>query len=84
MAALISWVCNVDHGESEQLDHQSSVTLREGQWAYCLHGGDRDHTWVAIEPTHVERLRVRHHISHRSTTEDARAGWANAERRTAS
>lgn len=72
MAALISWVCSVDHSVPDRRDYLSSITLHDGQWAYCLQGGSSDHTWHAIEPAPVEMLRVRRHISQGSPIEEAR------------
>lgn len=78
MPALISWVCDVDHHVShdrpDRNDCPASVTINNGQWACCLHGGDRGHTWAPIKPTHIERLRVGYHIAHRSPADEARPG----------
>lgn len=70
MAALISWVCNLDHGVPDRRDYLPSVTLHDGKWAYCLQGGDGDHTWCAIEPAPIEMLSVRHRGSQGSPSEE--------------
>ena len=57
MAALISWVCRADHPVQEGGEYVPMVTLNEGNWAFCVRGGDSEHKWDAIEPAAVESLR---------------------------
>lgn len=58
MAALISWVCRVDHGDSRGNDPVATVTIHRRQWAYCPRGDLEDCIWEAIAPTLLEHLRV--------------------------
>ena len=59
MAALISWVCRADHPAQERSEYVPTITVNEGNWAYCVRGGDSEHDWVAIDPAAVESLRLR-------------------------
>lgn len=72
MAALIAWLCRVDHSDPDCSDHLPKLTLHHGDWAYCSHGGSRDHQWNAIEPSPIEMLRVRHYASEGSATQEVR------------
>jgi len=40
-----------------------AITINDGAWAFCLQGGDGEHTWTAIEPAPVETLRFRHAVA---------------------
>jgi hypothetical protein len=54
VAALIEHLCTADHERHDE----SAVTLVEGRWAYCRHGGAADgHEWQPIEPTDYAELR---------------------------
>lgn len=55
MAALIEYLCMVDHERNDE----SAITLVEGLWAYCRHGGAADgHEWQRIKPTDYAELRM--------------------------
>lgn len=73
MAALISWICRVDHGILDRRDYLPSCTLHAGKWAYCLQGGNRDHAWEATEPAPIEMLHVRRHVSEGASMQEAHA-----------
>lgn len=72
MAALIAWMCRLDHRDPARRDDAPNLTLYGGKWAYCPHGGDTDHKWEAIEPAPFEMLRLGHHRSAGVATEAAR------------
>lgn len=63
MAALISWVCRADHPAQERSEYVPMITVNEGNWAFCLRGGDSEHKWDAIDPAPVESLRFRRNIA---------------------
>lgn len=63
MAALISWVCRSDHPVQERSEYVPMITVNEGNWAFCLRGGDSEHKWDAIEPAAVESLRFLRNIA---------------------
>lgn len=57
MAALISWVCRVDHTVKAGQQLRTTVTVYRGAWAYCPQGSFTDCIWQATEPTPYEQLR---------------------------
>ncbi len=56
MAALISWVCRVDHAVKRADETVTTLTIHRGQWAYCSRGDLDDCIWEAIPPTQLEQL----------------------------
>jgi hypothetical protein len=55
VAALIEYLCSADHERHDE----SAITLFEGLWAYCRHGGAADgHEWQRIKPTDYAELRA--------------------------
>lgn len=55
MAALIEYLCTANHERHDE----SAVTLIEGLWAYCRHGGAADgHEWQRIRPTEYAELKT--------------------------
>lgn len=60
MAALISWVCRVDHTVEPSEDLGPTVTIHRGAWAYCPRGTSaEDCVWEASPPTPYEQMRNR-------------------------
>lgn len=57
MAALITWVCRVDHAAKRD-EPVTALTIHRGEWAYCSRGVLDDCIWEAIRPTPVELLRA--------------------------
>lgn len=41
------------------MEYMPAITINKGGWAFCLHGGDGEHEWGAIEPAPVDTLRFR-------------------------
>ena len=60
MAALVRFVCDVEHLVTEREGgHVPALTIYEGEWAYCRKGGDDGHQWRSLEPAlSLEQLRV--------------------------
>jgi hypothetical protein len=55
VGALIEYLCAADHERHDE----SAITLVEGRWAYCRHGGGADgHDWQRINPTDFGELRT--------------------------
>lgn len=63
MAALIRYVCDLEHsGVPPDSQESPSVTVYEGEWAYCPTGGLDDQHWREIEPARpIEQMRLTPH-----------------------
>jgi hypothetical protein len=58
VAALIRYVCDVDHGVPDRHERVATLTVHEKDWAFCRTGGDEDHEWrELVAPDSVENLR---------------------------
>jgi hypothetical protein len=63
VAALIRYVCDVDHGVPDRHERVATLTVHEKDWAYCRTGGDEHHAWSELPaPDSVEHLRS---VAHR-------------------
>jgi hypothetical protein len=63
MAALVRYVCDLEHSS---VPHDSpeapSLTVYEGEWAYCPTGGTDEHHWRTIDPAlPIEKMDVTPH-----------------------
>jgi hypothetical protein len=57
--ASIEFVCTADHVERVRRgDEGKTITLIEGRWAYCPHGGLDAHKWRRIEATSLYELEM--------------------------
>jgi hypothetical protein len=62
LAALIRYVCDVDHGVPDRHERVPTLTVHSNDWAYCRTGGDSDHDWrELLVPDSIENLRSIHH-----------------------
>jgi hypothetical protein len=60
--ASIEFVCTADHLErTRREDEGKTITLIEGRWAYCSHGGIDTHTWKRIAATSLYELEMLGH-----------------------
>jgi hypothetical protein len=60
MAALIRFICDVEHAVAERESaYVPSLTIYEGDWAFCRCGGEDGHEWRDVEPAlPIEQLRL--------------------------
>ena len=52
MAAAIEYICSVAHERRDE----GTITVFEGNWAYCSCGAAENHTWQRIPPTAAATL----------------------------
>jgi hypothetical protein len=58
VAALIRYVCDVDHGVPDRHERVATLTVHEKDWAFCRTGGDKDHGWRELAaPDSIENIR---------------------------
>ena len=68
MANLIKFVCEIDHGIANQAGFApTTLTVREGSWAFCRGGGTDQHEWLELPAAdsieHLRAVRPREHVS---------------------
>jgi hypothetical protein len=63
MSSTIRYACVESHDDARALREGPTVTFVEGAWAYCAHGGLRNHAWqrtpgdgLTIDEIHVSGL----------------------------
>jgi hypothetical protein len=63
VAALVRYVCDVDHGVPDRHERVATLTVHEKDWAYCRTGGDENHAWSELSaPDSIENLRSIAHV----------------------
>jgi hypothetical protein len=62
MAALIKYVCEVDHDPRSRSEYLPQITIHDGDWAFCRSGGDEGHVWHEVAPPRpIDQVRLTLH-----------------------